>query len=128
MAKAKERVFEKSAVPVPPGMRRIEGGNFPPVNDFEKNPVVQGIIHGIKTVAAKIGRKAQDTRIMTIADENGVLVSVWESAALEKLFDEAKPGMQVWIHYTGPISIKGRKQPMKGFECALGEAPAKKAK
>lgn len=120
MAKAKERMFPQSKIPE--GFRRLETGNFPPVHDFTKAAELQGTVNSIKTVEVKTGRKVDKTRIMYVADENGVLVSVWESAALEGLFDEAKPGDEVYIQYTGPIKIKGRKQPMKGFQTAIRPA------
>lgn len=118
-AKSKERVFPK--VNLPAGFRQVNSGNFPPNHDFKKNPILQGEVTEIKTVAVKIGRKPKDTRLMIIADENGVLTSVWESAALEGLFEEAKKGDEVYIQFTGMITIKGRQQPMKGFVAAVKE-------
>lgn len=123
MAKAKERLFE--SVKLPPGFRQVSSGNFPPIWNFKAQPVLQGTVHEIKTVATKIGRKAQDTRLMVIADADGVLTSVWESAALSGLFDEAQKGDKVHIQFTGMIKIKGRQQPMKGFTAGIaGDAPA----
>ena len=124
MGKAKEtKVFDKSKLPPPPtGARRVAGGNFPPLHDFEKNPVLTGTVEDIKTIQVKIRRKVEDTRIMYVADDDGVVESVWESAALEALFNEVKKGSVVWIAYTGLIDIKGRPQPMKGFDAYIIES------
>lgn len=122
MAKSKERVFPQAALPQ--GFRQVSSGNFPAVWNHKANPTLQGVVQEIKTVATKIGRKAQETRLMVIADSDGVLQSVWESAALTGLFDEAKKGDTVYIQFTGPIKIKGRTQPMKGFVAGIaGDTP-----
>lgn len=119
MAKAKERVFPKASMPK--GFRQISGGNFPPVHDFKKVAILEGVVQEIKTIATKIGRKAQDTRLMVIADTDGVLTSVWESAALGGLFDEVKKGDTVHIQFTGMVEVKGREQKMKGFIAGIKE-------
>lgn len=120
--KAKERVFPKSAIPE--GFRRVESGNFPPLHDFKKQAELIGECNAIKTIKTQKRGKVAETRIMYVADnDTGELVSVWESAALEGLFDEAQPGMQVWIKFTGLIKIKGRQMPMKGFESAVAGEP-----
>jgi hypothetical protein len=128
MGKAKAKVFDKGQIPPPPaGARKIEGGNFPPLHDFEKNPVLTGTVTEVKTIQVKKRKKMEETRIMYVADDDGVVESVWESAALEKLFDEVKKGEKIWIAFTGMIQIKGRQQPMKGFDAYIIDTP-KKAK
>lgn len=119
MAKAKERVFPN--VQLPSGFKQVSSGNFPPNHDFKKNPILQGEVQDIKTVAVKIGRKPKDTRLMIVSDDDGVLSSVWESAALEGLFEAAKKGDEIFIQFTGMIAIKGRQQPMKGFVAGIKE-------
>lgn len=119
MARKTERVFPKSEMPE--GYRRT-AGNFPQIHDFKKEPILTGIVQEIKTVAMKMRGKASETRIMSVAQhETGEISAVWESAALQGLFDEAKKGDDVFIKFTGMIRVKGRAQPMKGFDAGIKE-------
>jgi len=102
--------------PVPEGFTRADSG-FPQSWDFEREPVVQGHVVRIRTVELKYGKQVRETRVMEVAVD-GEPFSVWESAALTELFDAVSEGDEVWIRYTGQIQVKGRRQPMRGFQAA----------
>jgi len=104
-----------------PGFKRVSGGSFPPTLDFKVGIPVVGAVESFRTVSQKFGKDVRDTRIISILTEAG-LRSVWESASLTGLFDEAKVGDEVWILYTGDVSIKGRKMPMHSYETAIRPA------
>jgi len=121
----------KSSIPPVPSKYKLMGkGNFPPVWTPEKiGDFLEGIVQQVKAIPTKWKRKGKqdETRIMYVADDDGVLKSVWESAALSDLFDNAQAGDGVYIRYDGPIVIKGRKEPMKGYTTGL-VSKGKKAK
>jgi hypothetical protein len=108
-------------LPVPAGFVPMASGNFAPLHDFDKEPVLQGKVVEIKVVKTKKGKKLIDTNIMTVSDADGVLSSVWESTALAKTFGEAKKGDEVFFRYEGLIPMKGRNA-MKDFSCGLKKA------
>jgi len=94
-----------------PGFKRVSGGSFPPTLDFKVGIPVVGAVESFRTVSQKFGKDVRDTRIISILTEAG-LRSVWESASLTGLFDEAKVD----------VSIKGRKMPMHSYETAIRPA------
>ena len=122
MAKQKQGSKKAGAIPLPPGFRQTNRGNFPPVFAFNKvGTVLQGIVQGIKDVP-KGKNVDKDTRIMYVAnDSTGEVNAVWQSAALTDLFDSAKKGDEVFIRYDGEVKVKGRRQPMHGFTAGIKE-------
>lgn len=101
---------------IPAGMRQVQTGGLPPFHDFSKHKELDGKVVTIRTFKNRWGRKQ---RSMDVADENGVLCSVTESAALRGLFDQAKKGKRVVIRFLGAKKIKGRKNPMRQYECYI---------
>lgn len=102
----------------PEGYERVGSGDFAQSHDFKKYPVLEGEVLATKTIEQGIGKKRRDVRI-AVVHRGDVPVTLWESAALAGLFDAVKVGDRVWVKYTGPIKIRGRKQPMKGFDSAI---------
>jgi|SRR5712671_3808514 len=117
---------------IPAQYTHLGKGNFPPVFTFSKvGDVLEGFCQQVKSIPGKWKRKGEkkalENRIMYIAQKGtGEVFSVWESKALEDLFNTAQPGGGVFIRYDGPIVIKGRKEPMKGF--TTGYQAGKKSK
>lgn len=99
---------------VPAGMRQVQTGGLPPFHDFSKHRELDGKVVAVRKFKDRWGNKK---RSMDIADSDGVLCSVTESAALRGLFNQAKIGKRVVIRFLGSKKIKGRKNPMKQFEC-----------
>ncbi len=95
----------------PKGFRAVAvSSGLGTTHDFEKEPVVQGLVVSIQE---NVGKNEQS--VMNIKTDKG-LRSVWFAKQLEGLFAEAKPGKsQVYIQYEGKTKIKGRKHPMKNF-------------
>lgn len=122
MAAKEKRAFQNGKLPA--GYERVQRGNFPDTWDFHKkgNEVLSGVVQQIKTAQTKNG----ETRLMYVADSDGQLWSVWDSAALEGLFNDARPGDSVFIRFKGMISVKGRKQKMKDFDVGLKQKSGKR--
>lgn len=110
----------KLKVELPAGFKAIQGGgDFAPSWDWKKQPVIEGIMHGIRSV--KLPKKgkipAREVQVYTIRTKDGD-VGVWESAGLRAL-KEVKKGKQVAIVYLGQKKIKGRPQPMRDFQVGV---------
>lgn len=111
-----------AASKLPAGYESVQGAGFPDNHDFEKSPILQGTVTDVKTVSVKKGRKMEDTQLMTVADSDGVISAVWNSAGLKELFSKVKKGDSVFIEFLGMIPLKG-KQSMKKY--SIGHKPAK---
>lgn len=120
----KKRVNKTSSAPE--GYQRVESGDFAQSHDFKKYAVLEGEVLALKTIEQGKGKDRRDVRI-AVVHRGDVPVTLWESAALQGLFDTVKVGDRVWVKFTGPIKIRGRKQPMKGFDSAI-QPGAKRAK
>ena len=103
----------------PEGFQSVGGSGFPSSHDFDTNPVLVGEVTKMRDVIVKYGKENTSTRILEVRPGSGPTVSVWQSAALVTLFDDVAVGDHVWISYTGEIKLKGKRNPMKGFECAI---------
>lgn len=94
---------------------------------YTEQPVLEGVVQGeVRTVEVKYGRDLKNVRVLSVADHDGVLYSLWESATLRPLFDAVKPGDHVAVVYQGTRVIKGRKEPMKVFTAGIKPAEAPK--
>lgn len=129
----------KTANALPDGFVSKSGGDFAPIHNFMEagNEVLQGFVQGeVRTVVTKpakgngLGNNAeQSSRVMTVADsDTGEVKAFWESKALEGLFNDAKAGDEVYVKYTGPVKVKGRPKPMRGFLVGLKENGKKSGK
>ena len=111
---------KKVDAPVKPeGFQSVTGGGFPPSHDFDLHTVLMGEVVKMRDVNVKYGKEVTATRIMEVRPVSGITVSVWQSAALVTLFDDVAVGDHVWIAYTGEIKLKGKRNPMHGFDCAI---------
>lgn len=88
--------------------------------DWDAKPTLIGIWGGVRTINVKRGRKMEEQRVATARDSaDGVLYTVWESALLTPLFDEADEGDEVAIVYKGLGKAKTGQNPPKLFECGI---------
>lgn len=77
-------------------------GTFAQRWDCVKQPVLQGSWGKVKVVTVPVGRgKQEDRRCVDITQENGIPLTVWESAGLRVAFDEIEEGMEVYLEYLG---------------------------
>lgn len=90
----------------PKGFKKLA---VPPTYDFEKNAVLQGTVMSTKTVTLTRRGERIPVKVMQIRDENGEIFSVWESASLIVLFDQVRPGKQVYIEYLGVTPLEDDK-------------------
>ncbi len=103
---------------LPEGFEAIEG-SFAPSWDFDEMPVIQGEVTRLEYVETGVGRDRRTVRVMDIKTPSGERFAVWESAGLRPLFDRAGKGAIVAAAYTGEVEVKGRKQPMHGFQVGI---------
>jgi hypothetical protein len=114
MAKATAKSATKK-VELPKGFKAITGsGDFAPNWDFEKQPLIEGVLKAVRAVTQNKGKKDErEVNVYTITTKGGDL-TVWESTALRALQD-VKKGKRVAIAFQGFRKLKGRPQPMKDF-------------
>lgn len=108
---------QKELPGIPAGFKPLETGGFAPNWDYKKNPILTGKVTSIAKIPTPRNNK-KVTLKMDVATDAGTM-SVWESKALEGLFETAKVGSTVWVRYDGEIKVKGRKKSMHGFTAAV---------
>lgn len=123
---AKGKTFAK--VELPKGFTAIASGSFGDVWDYEKHPVLVGIVTGdVREVEQKAKRKGEQnrtSRVISVKSEaDGKIYTVWESAALEEFFNHVQRKMRVAITFHGYRDV-GRPQPMKVFQGAFTDEDA----
>src|SRR5256885_2277436 len=107
------RKASKKFATLPTGYKPIERGGFAASWDFRKQPLIEGVFNGFRTIEQGKGRQKREVKVTEIDGR-----TVWESAALRPLFD-LKKGTRVAIAFTGFKKIPGRTQPMKLFEIGV---------
>lgn len=111
---------------IPDGFRPIVDEAHAPKHDFDTYDTLVGTVKSIRKIVQGKGKQQRIVRIMTV-DRGDMFVSVWESAGLRILFDQVQPDQRVYIRYVGEVAIKGRKQPMHAYQCAI-EGEVKRAR
>jgi len=71
-----------------------------PTWDFDVEPVLQGEVIEARTVQIDRDNSIRDVRV-AVVDVDGSNYTLWESAALQNLFNKIKPTMQIWVHSLG---------------------------
>lgn len=90
--------------------------------DWDAMPELIGEWGGVRTISVKRGRKTEEQRLATVRDEaDGVLYTVWESALLTPLFEEAEQGDRVAIKYLGLGKAKPGQNPPRLFNVGIAE-------
>lgn len=112
-------------VALPSGFRAITSGDYGDEWEYEKNPLLVGVVSGdVREVEAGTGRNKRISRVVTVkSDDDGRNYTLWESASLKAFFDHVQRGMQVAIAFHGYRDV-GKPQPMKVFEGAFTEEDA----
>lgn len=106
---------------IPERYKIVQSGSFPDIYDFTKHNVLEGTVSQIKTVTTRRGKKLDKSRIAYIANTDGEVFGVWESAALREFMGQIKKGDEVFIRFNGLKKIKGQKNPMKDFTTGIVE-------
>lgn len=117
MAARKEKQQpSKLKVELPKGYKIVKGDNFAKSFFFEKvGDSIEGVVLSVKEITYQKKKRL----IMAIETKKGVY-SVWDSAALIPLFEQAKPKDEVYIRYDG-LAEKHKKgqNPMKHFTTGI---------
>ena len=87
--------FKVSVVP-------SSGGGF---HNWEAQAILTGKVTKIFKKKGEYGTQ----RYLTVKQKNGSESSFSESSSLKNLFDEAKVGKEVYVHYQGTVPLKGGK-------------------
>jgi len=106
---------KSGASDLPKGFRKVE---VPAAFDFDANPILQGTVLKIKTIPLKREGATVPTKVAQVRDGDGVIHSLWESAALLTLFDDMKPGSQIWVKYLGKVDL-GENKTRKEFDIGI---------
>lgn len=104
-----------SNIKLPKGFKAINNGGGD-AWDFKKMKTLEGVMGSVREFDSKF-KKGEKQRAATITTKNGD-ITVFERAGLRQLFD-VKKGKRVYLAYTGPKKIAGRKKPMESFVVAV---------
>ncbi len=99
-AKATASSLARSSGNVPKGMKAINS-SFAPTWDPEARKELTGTFGPIKEVPLKQGNKTVDRRCVEFTTHDGERFTIWESAGLKVMFDDVKPGTEVYIRFDG---------------------------
>lgn len=121
--KAAKNTPDSSEIKVPSGFKAVSGAFAPTWNPAENEDQPQEIV-GIwgkeRKVSIKRGRGVQEQRVVNIQTDDDAW-TVWCSAGLTSLFNEAEEGDEVYIRFDGLGQAKGRQNPPKLFTTAIAE-------
>jgi hypothetical protein len=139
MAKAKKKASKKatrgrkqaakpSPVVIPKGFKPTSNTFAPtwdPANNKDHPTEIIGTWGKERDVEVRRGRGVQKNRVcnITVEDDNGdeKMWSVWHSATLTGLFDEAKEGDTVYIRFDGLGTAKRGQHPPKLYTTGIQE-------
>lgn len=110
-----------SKTDVPPnGFDVVCKSEFPPNLELKIGETFIGGVIMKKVTTVVRNNKPEDVNVMIVGKgpEN---LTLWESAGLVDLFKNAEVGDAVWISYVKDIELKGRPQPMRGYEGAVSK-------
>lgn len=104
---------------LPKGFDSIGGfGKSWPDDDTKIGEAIQGVVteyhEDIKTQHGK-------TSNLKLESKDGEIYTVWNSAALNILFDEDYTDVEIWLRFDGLGKKKGKRNPAKLFTLACKE-------
>lgn len=108
-----------SSAGLPKGFRAIDG--MAPTWDYEAEPELIGEWGEPKEVEVKRGKKTETVQCVVVTRDDGKRVTVWKSATLTGLFDEAEEGDRVYIRFDGLGKAKKGQNAPKLFTCAISD-------
>jgi hypothetical protein len=130
--KASKKTAKKSAkssdkdhaVVIPAGFKPTSGSYAPtwdPANNSEHPSELIGVWGKEREVEVRRGRGVQKNRVCSVTTEDEQVWSVWCSATLTGLFDEAKEGDTVYMRFDGLGKAKRGQHPPKLFTTGIAE-------
>jgi hypothetical protein len=126
MAKKKSVATVTASAALPAGFAPVTAGSFPATHDFKRESTLRGIVQEKKTVPQRRGSKTEEVPLLVVANsETGELTSVWHSAALSGIMEQADKGDEVFIRFDGVKKLKGKKT-LKQFTCGIMPRKGKK--
>lgn len=108
MTKEMQDWFKKSGA----GASEIDT-SWPDPHDFDKNPVLTGLVTDVETVT-RLDRKPRRATV----DTGDAEVSLWESASLGGFFDKLRVGNRVFVQFTGMKPLGDNKE-QRMFKVAI---------
>lgn len=131
MAKAKKKASKKTAkkvdkehVVIPSGFKPTSGSYAPtwdPANNKDHPTELIGVWGKEREIEVRRGRGVQKNRVCNVTTEDEQVWSVWMSATLTGLFDEAKEGDTVYMRFDGLGKAKRGQHPPKLFTTGIAE-------
>ena len=119
MATKKSSKASQSSGSLPAGFKPITSERGIPW-DLEKMPELVGTWLGVRTIQVKRGRKTEGQNVATVRTADGTVYTVWESAMLVPLFEQAVADeSEVAIVYKGLGKAKPGQNPPKIFEVGI---------
>lgn len=124
--KARKVTKEKSLArtQVPEGFKATSSSFAPtwaPWKDKSQPNEITGEWGSEREVPVRRGRGSEDQRVCNITTEDGDVYSIWCSAGLMGLFDEAKEGDTVFIRYDGEGKAKKGQNAPRLFTTGVAE-------
>jgi len=125
----KKKAAKKSEAPntgpqLPPGFKPTSNQYAPswnPGSDETHPKELIGEWGAERTITIRRGRGTQEQRVCNLTTDDGVVWTIWASAMLTGLFDEAQEGSIVYIRYDGEGNAKKGQHPPKLFTTAIAE-------
>lgn len=117
----KKKTATKQGNAIPSGFQAItKQFTSWPNSETDAGDTLQGVVVGYKTIKVKRGRKMEDSQIIQIETDEGV-VEVWESAVLSPLFEEDYTEYEVFLRFKGYGEAKKGQNAPKLFDIAYKE-------
>lgn len=113
-----KQVSPKDDATLPAGFARVDTDlDSYPAWDFDVRDTLQGKVEKVKTVEVTRNKELVECR-MAVVNVNGDRCLLWESANLERLFDDLRPGAEVFVKYHGKEDI-GKGKTMRRFTAGV---------
>lgn len=120
--KRKEKPLARTQVPE--GFKATSSSFAPtwnPWKDKDQPVELTGEWGEEREIEVRRGRGTQTQRVCNVTTEDGEVYAIWCSSGLVGLFDEAKEGDTVYIHYDGEGPAKKGQNPPRLFTSGIAE-------
>lgn len=109
---------------LPDGYTPVSAGSFGETWDYEAHNTLTGTVSGpVVEMELGNGKNKRTARFVTIIGaDDGVIYTVWDSAALHSFFDVLTDGLEVSIVFRGFVDV-GKELPMKSFVGGIRAIP-----
>lgn len=134
MAVAKKAVKKPSApaqsnrvrIELPSGYEVIAGSGGGLPWDMKKLRILEGTVVLVKDIP-KVGKMKKDTQLMEVKTDDGKVYTIWRSASIAALFEQADEGDEVAFAYNGEKKIPGQRNPMHDITGGIRKATTRRA-